>query len=401
MVVVELLDVHDMHDAHDASARPAPGRSPSRTHRRTTAVALAVVVSLATGLQHRDERSRSQTLSDGGRLLEAAESPLQATWQTAISLASGGTEPAVLVGVVVSDGNLRVVRVDHDGGGTVWSAALAPPVSSRRGMTCTWATGTRPVPVDAPAIVCLAGTEVARLDDDTSDRLITLDPSTGDVLADRSIGRAVLEPALPHGTGRPAGVVERVADGLLMTRTVHEPTLASAVLPAPVGEISASSVARRPDSSSGVRGSRAVRADVDDGSLHGTVFTRTTEDGLLVARTSRGERRWTASEPSTGWVLVLDGHVISQEGGSITSRDGRSGEVAWDVGGVRTTSDLFTDGRVLVVAVAVARHSRQLMAYRLDDGTLSWSAPLADRLDLFAQGGRLYGTSGTRLVAFG
>jgi outer membrane protein assembly factor BamB len=142
---------------------------------------------------------------------------------------------------------------------------------------------------------------------------------------------------------------------------------------------------------------------VDDGSA---------DDLLLVAPPGRGRvvavdpatGRWRWQADARGEVVVLDGRLHARAGSAVTAVDVETGRIVWrtEMGTRRSSRDLLTDGRVLLVPTSSPDGAPTLTALGLDDGRARWTVPAPSRIEEYhVLDGRLVAVTDEAAVGLG
>ena len=280
--------------------------------------------------------------------------------------------PDVVLAELLEDGRARVSRLDPPTARPRWtfdSPRPVGPLAARTPADVDVQHGV--VAVSGPAAWALTpdgevlGTWMPGLPASPAD----VDPSVDmSVLPDRRI--AVGGPDSTGRDPRPYGTVRRL-DG---------PTDDAVAIPGPV-----------------------LRPAVDDGSATGVLLTTPPGQGLVVAVDERtGAPRWQAV--SRGDAVVLGGRLHTRAGRALTAVDVATGRTVWrtELPARRTTRDLLTDGRLLLVPTSAADGAPRLTALGLDDGRERWSVAAPRGVEDFVLlGGRLVALTEDHAIGLG
>ncbi len=127
---------------------------------------------------------------------------------------------------------------------------------------------------------------------------------------------------------------------------------------------------------------RVLRPVVDDGSAGDVLLTVPPGSGQVVA-VDPGTGRWRWRTEARGAAVVLDGRLHTRSGGAVAAVDVGTGRTVWrtEVATRRSSRELMTDGRVLLVPTTSADGRPGLTALGLDDGRVRWSAPAPDGVE--------------------
>lgn len=455
--------------AEDDLRRPAP----RRLRRSWVAGAVGVLVLggvTGTLVGEQRERTRLAALADVPGVLRPLDGPVAERWRTEMPLWIELTEVSgLLVGVTDVRGPERpveVVGIDAATGETAWRTAVATQGTlPRGGLQCTVPAAGEGADERDRLVVCLV---VEALGPSAYDRgqyeplrsrVLVLESSTGDVVADRPVDPTtsltalgpdvVVKDRAPGGRVRvtrtdPLGEQERWAFTGPPVRGPHEYTPVRVdddlvVVPGeagwvltPEGEVVESWTPGRPLSAgwAEVLGGRTLVRPVrdslgastvtdlvtgeefaadayplqgvtDDGSAGELALLQSSAGKGLTAFEPSGEVRWTADGPDAGGLVVVGGRVVRVHDDLMEALDASTGEMVWRTS-VPSASQygLRTDGRVVLRAEPDADGDDVVVARRLDDGRVEWTADVPDDVQhVFTVAGRLYGYTPDGLVA--
>ena len=149
---------------------------------------------------------------------------------------------------------------------------------------------------------------------------------------------------------------------------------------------------------------RVLQPAVDDGSAPDVLLTVPLGAGRVVAVDAvDGRVLWRADARAGSEALLLDRRLVTVSGGDVRAIDVGTGEAVWTAEDVSpSTSQLLTDGTVLLVPVLEPDTGPTLLALGLSDGRERWRAPVPEGIRRFVvNDGRLLGLAGREVVALG